>query len=209
MIRLFAPLVFAISAMAIPAAAAVSVSQNGNIAAGIAAFGASTTVLDWSAGGAPGSASGAINIANWIDGTGFDDGVNPAVDLAIDGIENVTWNFAAPVTRIGFAIATGLGRFGTEIDFLGASFNLLTSNGDVATLTLIDPGAGYAAWVVVTSTTPFTSLQFSEIGSNIQDQYWGNVVAQAVPEPASWAMLIAGFGLVGASMRRRVRGIAA
>lgn len=28
--------------------------------------------------------------------------------------------------------------------------------------------------------------------------------AVAVPEPASWAMLIAGFGLVGAAMRRRV-----
>jgi hypothetical protein len=28
-------------------------------------------------------------------------------------------------------------------------------------------------------------------------------VAQAVPEPATWAMMIAGFGLVGASMRRR------
>ncbi|MBB6226446.1 hypothetical protein FHS79_000600 [Polymorphobacter multimanifer] len=29
------------------------------------------------------------------------------------------------------------------------------------------------------------------------------IAAGAVPEPASWAMLIAGFGLVGASMRRR------
>ncbi|WP_310498730.1 PEPxxWA-CTERM sorting domain-containing protein [Sandarakinorhabdus sp.] len=28
-------------------------------------------------------------------------------------------------------------------------------------------------------------------------------IGAAVPEPASWAMLIAGFGLVGASMRRR------
>ena len=28
-------------------------------------------------------------------------------------------------------------------------------------------------------------------------------VGGAVPEPASWAMLIAGFGVVGASMRRR------
>jgi len=28
-------------------------------------------------------------------------------------------------------------------------------------------------------------------------------VTAAVPEPASWAMLIAGFGLVGAAMRRR------
>jgi hypothetical protein len=28
----------------------------------------------------------------------------------------------------------------------------------------------------------------------------------AVPEPASWAMMIAGFGLVGAGARRRSRG---
>lgn len=30
-------------------------------------------------------------------------------------------------------------------------------------------------------------------------------VSPAVPEPETWAMLIAGFGLVGATMRRRVR----
>jgi hypothetical protein len=29
------------------------------------------------------------------------------------------------------------------------------------------------------------------------------VYVAAVPEPASWAMLIAGFGLVGVSARRR------
>ena len=31
----------------------------------------------------------------------------------------------------------------------------------------------------------------------------GNLAAGAVPEPASWAMLIAGFGMTGAAMRRR------
>ena len=30
-----------------------------------------------------------------------------------------------------------------------------------------------------------------------------NFTAAAVPEPASWAMMIAGFGLVGATARRR------
>jgi hypothetical protein len=34
----------------------------------------------------------------------------------------------------------------------------------------------------------------------------GNVVFDVVPEPASWAMLIAGFGLTGAAMRRRRQG---
>lgn len=33
--------------------------------------------------------------------------------------------------------------------------------------------------------------------------------ASLVPEPASWAMLVAGFGLVGASLRRRSRTVAA
>jgi hypothetical protein len=33
-------------------------------------------------------------------------------------------------------------------------------------------------------------------------------VTNAVPEPASWAMMIAGFGLVGAAMRRRAAAVA-
>ena len=33
--------------------------------------------------------------------------------------------------------------------------------------------------------------------------------AAAIPEPATWAMLIAGFGLVGGAMRRRARFVAA
>ncbi len=39
------------------------------------------------------------------------------------------------------------------------------------------------------------------------DESWGidnvSLYANAVPEPATWAMLIAGFGLVGASLRRK------
>jgi hypothetical protein len=31
----------------------------------------------------------------------------------------------------------------------------------------------------------------------------------AVPEPATWAMMLVGFGVVGGAMRRRVRVVAA
>jgi hypothetical protein len=34
-----------------------------------------------------------------------------------------------------------------------------------------------------------------------------SLVTGAVPEPASWAMLIAGFGLVGGTMRRRISSV--
>jgi hypothetical protein len=207
MIRNIVRVAVASMVVMMPAQAAISVTQNTNIGAGMMGFGPSTTVLDWDVNGAPGAAAGNIAIRNWIDGDGFDNGASTAFDLAINGVENVTWTFAAPVSRIGFAIATGLGLFPSEIDNLGASFNLLTSNGDTALLTLVDGGNGYAAWVEIASSLPFTSLQFTEIGTNIQDQYWGNVVASAVPEPRMWAMLVAGFGIVGAAMRQRSRHI--
>lgn len=40
-------------------------------------------------------------------------------------------------------------------------------------------------------------------GSGVGDQIIPTDPTGSVPEPASWAMLIAGFGIVGASMRRR------
>ena len=102
-------------------------------------------------------------------------------------------------------MSTGLGLVSTEINNLGASFNLLLGNGDTATLTLTDPGNGYAAWVEVTSTSAFSSLQFTEIGGDIYDQYWGNVLsaASAVPESGTWLMMLAGLGFVGGAMRVR------
>jgi hypothetical protein len=53
----------------------------------------------------------------------------------------------------------------------------------------------------------FGSAQFDprmSNGSNVLLQVKiGNSPAGAIPEPATWAMLIAGFGLVGGAMRRR------
>lgn len=40
-------------------------------------------------------------------------------------------------------------------------------------------------------------------GRTVLDYTRGDVLAQAVPEPASWALMIAGFGLVGTALRRR------
>lgn len=187
----------ALLAAAAPAHA-LTIAQDTDIAGARAAFGG-TIVLDWDLGGAPGSASGSINIQNWKNGTGFE-----GDDLAINGAENVTWTFAAPVTRIGFAIATGLEEvIAGQTDHNGAVFQLATNTGDTGTLTLIDPGSGYQAWVVIASATPFTSLSFIEPSGNIFDQYWGDVSAAAVPEPATWATMIAGIGLAGGALRRR------
>jgi hypothetical protein len=53
--------------------------------------------------------------------------------------------------------------------------------------------------------TDATKIAFTN--GNIGDNALGldDVSISAVPEPASWAMLIGGFGLTGAAMRRRRR----
>jgi hypothetical protein len=193
----------ALSGLASSASAgALTVTQTADIAGGMASFGTSSTVLDWDLGGAPGMAIGGLSLVNWLDGPGF-----AGFDLAVNGPENVTWTFAGPVSRIGFAISTGLESVYTnQVNHLGAVFQLSTNTGGLGALTLVDGGSGYAAWVEVSSATPFTSLTFLEPSGDISDQYWGDVYSApdgAVPEPATWALMIIGFGAAGSTIRRR------
>jgi hypothetical protein len=51
----------------------------------------------------------------------------------------------------------------------------------------------------------YQSISGTGAGGTVYNDASGVGYADVVPEPASWAMLIAGFGLVGAAMRRRVR----
>ena len=48
----------------------------------------------------------------------------------------------------------------------------------------------------------FSEINFTDTSENWHGFTFG-IGGAAVPEPASWAMMIAGFGLVGATMRRR------
>jgi hypothetical protein len=75
---------------------------------------------------------------------------------------------------------------------------------------------GYGNLVTEHNFTPATfdpTFKIDNSGTNPLNQYitpgfrgvwdFANSKVQAVPEPSSWAMLIAGFGLAGAAMRRR------
>ncbi len=82
-------------------------------------------------------------------------------------------------------------------------------------------GCGYTGWIKSTYTIPVAgeyTLLFgaSNFGDAIVDTglaFSGIVLdgvvidPPVVPEPATWAMMIAGFGLVGAAMRRRAMAI--
>jgi hypothetical protein len=70
-------------------------------------------------------------------------------------------------------------------------------------------GAGNTVWtpyqLFITTTVVNTSLRFSAIGtSNSLGGYLDDIrLVSAVPEPATWAMMLLGFGGIGFAMRRR------
>ena len=60
-------------------------------------------------------------------------------------------------------------------------------------------------WLTESEAASLTGLQFR---SNTNAFEFDNLAFGAVPEPATWAMMIGGFGLVGGAMRRRNRSTA-
>lgn len=63
-----------------------------------------------------------------------------------------------------------------------------------------------------TATSPTAKILFSSVDAGGNSSYGNlitNVSVGAVPEPASWAMMITGFGLIGYASRRRARMVAA
>ena len=73
------------------------------------------------------------------------------------------------------------------------------TTGGIADVTFITPLARFSQFV-------FTTRAGGDVlfnGDRGQGYRLDSISAAVVPEPASWAMLIAGFGLVGAALRRR------
>jgi hypothetical protein len=85
---------------------------------------------------------------------------------------------------------------------LPATADLLTSSGS-ATVTTLTYDTDTFGFIGFTSSTPFTSATFtSTSGFNIPEIEYGSANG-GIPEPAAWAMMLAGFAGLGAVLRRR------
>lgn len=117
----------------------------------------------------------------------------------------VTMDYAAGFTTgFSFRYASNSDAFITVYDGLGATGNVL------AMLSLsnnFQAGCGYCQWdaIGVSFSGTARSIDFGG-GANFvayDTVTFGSAIAGGVPEPSAWALLILGFGAVGAGMRRR------
>ncbi len=110
---------------------------------------------------------------------------------------NFTANFGSAIDFLGFTCTSG---------FIGCNsgdFTGQTSLGAYAET--IAPNRPFLGYSVSFTPTTAGSLQlvFSSPSANNVGPILDNVLVSQVPEPASWAMLIGGFGIIGATLRRR------
>jgi hypothetical protein len=168
------------------------------------------------------TASAAISVGPTVGGLGtFTDSNTGRNWVRMDSYFNRTYNFMAnDLTGKGFTLA-----FQSDIEALFATVNVQADFNGVAAIMGRAPNRAliWGAYAPVNGTNTI-NWAFAFSGNNWQlatssfdpdtvpngggpdadMNFWAFTGGGgAVPEPASWAMLIAGFGLVGAVARRR------
>jgi hypothetical protein len=139
--------------------------------------------------------------STYLFNVGPSSGADPRVissQQASSGIPNLRVTLPELATKITI-------KYGT---FLGSTVNFLVSSGtslDLASST----SSGYTVPDSFLFNGPVQSVLLTTSDNTLNIGSVTYVIADAsdAPEPATWAMFIGGFGLIGAAMRRRQRTI--
>lgn len=164
---------------------------------------------------------GYIRFAAGADTTGVSQGTNPGISAMPAGdsthylwglVDGTTVTFTDSVGNPLGDVVTSFKIHWGSIDALSAGRydNLLTlSNGDsvngswlVANMGANGLGDQFSAadnrWFVISSDTPFGSFTVNSPQNAFEFD-------MSVPEPATWAMMLVGFGAIGSAVRRQRR----
>lgn len=231
-------LLLAAALLAAAPAAAVNVVTNGDFSAGNTGFTSSYTFQSPGQYGNPGTALDAglyaidtdannTHVA-WVelpDHTGDSAGLYliangagadiPLWEQTVSVAANTTYNFSAWVADV-CCLVPGVAEQLAGVSPPSFTFRVIDGQ-TVTTIGSFSPttfgewenfGGTYTTGASTSLTLRIINLNNDPAGNDLGlDDI--SFAATAVPEPASWALLVAGFGMVGASLRRRTRIIAA
>jgi hypothetical protein len=125
---------------------------------------------------------------------------NPALSTNLTGATLTLSSFGANVGAIGGSF------FGSDITgaFVGGqNLTLMAADSFGATLTQTITGASASSFLGFASTGTLVSLTIAIANNSAFASVDNLVLAQAIPEPETYAMLLAGLAAVGAVARRR------
>lgn len=136
--------------------------------------------------------------------------VNFITTTTVNGITITALQFDIGTANSGVGVATGANvvNFADAIISYTAAGNIVYGAANTVfaltpTVTLAPGGLSFtAAEGVNTGTTAISTFAMHEFNFSIT---YANPVAAAVPEPATWTMMLAGFGAIGFGLRRRAK----
>lgn len=147
-----------------------------------------------------------------VHGFNFADGTSLGTNYALGPV-----SFATTEAFYGFADAYGvsyLGGYGTELTFTSTTtafgLHLGSYNGDQTVTYTVGGVTGTFVAPAPDSTTFIGFIDTAPISATLTNaheldtiSFTTGTVTPTVPEPESWALLVAGFGLAGIVSRRR------
>lgn len=141
-----------------------------------------------------------------IDGYGISNGtihLDSWTNNSSDSVWQLTESTGAAFSLAQFDFGSGYPGDGQTVSLLTLTGYLV--GGGTVTQQIIPLGQDFSTYLVDTSFTNLLAVTFDASGDSNRAAYDNIHVdsAGAVPEPASWAMMVGGFGLMGAAMRRR------
>jgi len=167
------------------------------------------------AGAYTGGANGVFPIGPWLAETATSRWLTPSSNAAqsYDPVSDGIYTYTTTFDLTGFKTASAAlrGRFASD-----NTVDSITLNG----VTITGSGGSFTSWnnfssaggtfVAGVNRLTFTVRNFASGSGNptgLRVEVAGT--AGAIPEAATWTMMVAGFGMIGFAARRRVRTIAA
>ncbi len=199
--------------LATPAAAAVPIAglvNSGQVAGGGSVSAGTVLEANWLLNGTAQPWNSTSINGNWLGTSTVSRWMTPTSNgnASLDPISTGFYTYSLNFDLAGFIPSTASfsGRFAvdnavTQILLNGTAISQAGS-GTFNAWTAFSAATGFVNGVNTLAFTVRNNAQATGNPTGLRVEFTNSSV-NAVPEPASWAMLIAGFGLVGAASRRR------